>query len=69
MTGAAPKQVLILGGGLLSRTPIFREYVITALQLAVNPALLEPLTIVEPMLGDDAGPIGAALLSAHQGLD
>lgn len=58
---------LILGGGVISRTPVLREYVLTGLELAVNPVMLEPLSIVEPMLGDEAGPIGAALLAARRG--
>lgn len=56
---------LILGGGLLSSTPIFREHVLTALQLAVTPALSESLSIVDPALGDDAGMVGSALLAAR----
>lgn len=54
---------LLLGGGLLARTPVFREHVVTALQLVVNPALLAPLTLVEPALGDDAGLVGSALMA------
>ena len=58
---------LILGGGVLSRTPIFYEHLVTALQLAINPALWNPLRLVEPLLGDDAGMVGSALmaLAAH----
>lgn len=54
---------LILGGGVLARTPIFREHVITALELVINPALWAPLSLVEPTLGDDAGMVGSALLA------
>lgn len=53
---------LILGGGVLSRTPVFREHVITALELGANRPLLDPLTIVDPVLDEDAGLIGSALL-------
>jgi glucokinase len=55
---------LVLGGGMLSRMPVFREHVLTALELAANRALLDPLTVVEPLLGDDAGLLGGALLAS-----
>lgn len=58
---------LILGGGVLLGAPVFREHVVTAMQLAVTPALLEPVTIVDTVLGDDAGIIGSALLAARAG--
>lgn len=57
---------LILGGGVLTRTPVLREHVITALELAINPALWAPLTLVEPMLGDDAGMVGSALMALNE---
>ena len=53
---------LVLGGGMLSRMPVFRAHVLAALPGAVNPAQLAPLSIVEPALGDDAGMLGSALL-------
>lgn len=56
---------LVLGGGLLSRTPVLREEVELSLAVAAHPALLEPLTVVDAALGDDAGIIGAALLAAR----
>lgn len=55
---------LILGGGVLSRTPVFRRRVQAALEQVVNPVLLDPLTIVAPALGDDAGLVGSALWAA-----
>jgi glucokinase len=54
---------LVLGGGLLSRTPVLREEVELSLSVAAPAALLEPLTIVDAALGDDAGIIGASLLA------
>jgi glucokinase len=57
---------LVLGGGMLSRAPVLREHVLTSLQLAANRALLDPLTIVEPVLGDDAGIVGSALLALER---
>ena len=58
---------LVLGGGMLSRTPVLREQVELALSVAAPAALLEPLTVVDAALGDDAGIIGSALL-AHRGV-
>jgi glucokinase len=55
-------QRLILGGGVLSRTPVLREHAIAALQVAVNPPAAETLSIVNALLGDDAGVVGSALL-------
>jgi len=57
---------LILGGGMLSRTPLFREHVITALEVAVNAPALLGLTIADAALGDDAGLVGSALLARRE---
>ena len=54
---------LILGGGVLSRTPVLREHVITALEVAMNPPAREFLVIDDAALGDDAGLVGSALLA------
>ncbi len=54
---------LILGGGVLSRTPVLTEHVIAAFEVAVNPPALVALSIVEAALGDEAGLIGSALLA------
>ena len=54
---------LVLGGGMLSRTPVLREQVVASLLVAAPAALLEPLQIVDGALGDDAGLVGAALLA------
>jgi len=54
---------LILGGGLLGRTPVLRAHVELALAVAAPAALMEPLSVVDAALGDDAGIIGAALLA------
>jgi glucokinase len=58
-------QRLILGGGVLSRTPILREHVIAAFEVACNPPALASVEIVEAALGDDAGIVGSALLAAR----
>ncbi len=56
---------LVLGGGMLGRTPILLEHTLTALELVAPRAALEPLTVVAAELGDDAGLIGAADLARH----
>ncbi len=56
---------LILGGGVLSRTPVFREHVVAALEVAANPPALDGLVIADAALGDDAGLLGSALLAAE----
>ncbi len=56
---------LLLGGGLLGRTPVLRDEVVMALEVAAPAALLEPLEIVDAALGDDAGLVGSALLAAR----
>ncbi|HEX2690112.1 MAG TPA: ROK family protein [Kofleriaceae bacterium] len=56
-------QRLILGGGVLSRTPLLREMAEIDLMLVAPPASLEPLTIAVAELGDDAGLVGAARLA------
>jgi glucokinase len=55
-------QRLILGGGVLSRTPVLREHALAALQVAVNPPAAETLEVENAVLGDDAGVVGSALL-------
>jgi glucokinase len=54
---------LVLGGGLLSRTPLLREQAVMALMLAAPTACTEALEIVDAELGDDAGLLGAADLA------
>ena len=54
---------LILGGGLLDRTPTLREMTAVNLMLVAPPASLEPLTIAVAELGDNAGLVGAARLA------
>jgi len=56
-------QRLILGGGVLGRTPGLREMTEIDLMLVAPPASLEPLTIAVAELGDDAGLVGAARLA------
>lgn len=55
---------LVLGGGLLSRTPTLVSLTEIALRIATPPPILEPLTIAMAELGDDAGVVGAARLAA-----
>jgi glucokinase len=54
---------LILGGGVLSRTPVLKEHVIAALEVAINPPAQEDLAVENAALGDDAGIVGSALLA------
>jgi glucokinase len=54
---------LILGGGVLGRTPTLRAMTEIDLLLVAPPASLEPLTIAVAELGDDAGLVGAARLA------
>lgn len=56
-------QRLILGGGVLGRTPVLRAMTEIDLMLVAPPASLEPLTIAVAELGDDAGLVGAARLA------
>lgn len=57
---------LILGGGMLSRTPVLREHVLASFEVAVNPPAHENLEIVETQLGDRAGLLGSALLASRR---
>ncbi len=54
---------VVLGGGMLGRTPTLRDQALVALQLVTPPALLDPVEIVDAALGDDAGLVGSALLA------
>ncbi len=54
---------LVLGGGLLGRTPVLFELVETTLLLAAPVATTERLTVVAAELGDDAGLLGSAALA------
>ena len=56
-------QRLILGGGVLGRTPVLRAMTEVALRRVAPPASLEPLSVAVAELGDDAGLIGAARLA------
>jgi glucokinase len=55
---------LVLGGGMLGRTPNLRAQVIAEVHRLAPAASLEPLAIVDARLGDDAGIVGAGLLAA-----
>jgi len=54
---------LILGGGVLGRTPTLRAMTEIDLMLVAPAASLEPLTIAVAELGDEAGLVGAARLA------
>ena len=54
---------LVLGGGLLGRTPVLYDLVETALLVATPVAISERLSVVPAELGDDAGLVGAAALA------
>jgi glucokinase len=54
---------LILGGGVLGRTPALRAMTEIDLMLVAPPASLEPLTVAVAELGDEAGLVGAARLA------
>ena len=56
---------LILGGGMLSRTPVLRAHVMAAFDIAVNPPAAAELEVLDAALGDDAGLVGSALLAAN----
>jgi len=56
-------QRLVLGGGVLARTPGLRAMTEIDLMLVAPAASLEPLTIAVAELGDDAGLVGAARLA------
>ncbi len=53
---------LVIGGGVLSRTPVLRAMAVEACTELVNPPAGADLRIVDATLGDDAGITGAALL-------
>jgi glucokinase len=55
---------LILGGGVLGRTPVLRSLVEIDLMLVAPRACVEPLSIATAELGDDAGLVGAARLAS-----
>jgi glucokinase len=54
---------LVLGGGVLGRTPALRAMTEAGLAAVAPPASLEPLTVAVAELGDDAGLVGAARLA------
>jgi hypothetical protein len=54
----------VLGGGLLSRTPMLFELVETALMVVAPQPILAKLDVVAAELGDNAGLVGAAALAA-----
>jgi glucokinase len=55
---------LVLGGGMLGRTPTLYQLVETTLMVAGNAPSLEPLSVELAQLGDDAGLVGSAHLAA-----
>lgn len=57
--------VLLLGGGVLDNLPHFRAETLSKLLPQVLAAAAEDLDVRFAELGDDAGPLGAALLGAR----
>jgi glucokinase len=55
--------VLVLGGGVLSRTPFLRDLTLEAFGRTANRPTRENLAILDAALGDDAGVVGNALLA------
>ncbi len=55
---------LVLGGGMLGRTPALYAEVLARLPAVAPVASMERLTIMPAELGDDAGLVGAAALAA-----
>lgn len=55
-------EVLVLGGGVLAGSPVVRQGVEQAVRAHASRASLARLIIVDAVLGDDAGLIGAAFL-------
>jgi glucokinase len=55
---------LVLGGGLLSRTPTLLHLTEVAMMAAAPAPILDRLDIVAAELGDNAGMVGAAALAA-----
>jgi len=54
---------VVLGGGVLSRTPFLYERTVGELERRAPPATLQPLEVRAARLGGDAGMVGAALLA------
>lgn len=57
--------VLLLGGGVLDNLPYFRSETLARLQPQILEAAASDLDIRFAELGDDAGPLGAAILAAN----
>lgn len=56
-------DVLVLGGGVLAGSPLVREGVEQAVRANASRASVARLAVVDAVLGDDAGIIGAAFLA------
>jgi glucokinase len=54
---------LILGGGMLSRTPLLRDMVVAAMTISTPVAHMDAVVVVDAELGDDAGLVGSARLA------
>lgn len=57
-------EAVVLGGGLLRAGELYRGPVESEMRSRALPALGEVVSLVTPELGEDVGPIGAALLVA-----
>lgn len=60
-------EAIVLGGGLLRAGELYRGPVEEEMRRRALPALGEVVSLVAPGLGEDVGPVGAALLLAESG--
>lgn len=58
-------EAIVLGGGLLRAGGLYREPVERELKRRALPALGDVMCLLPPELGEDVGPVGAALLLAE----
>ncbi len=62
-------EAIVLGGGLTRAGELYRGPVEWELKRRALPALGEAVRVVPPELGEDVGPVGAALLLAESGAE
>ena len=60
-------EAVVLGGGLLRAGELYLGPVESEMRSKALPALGEVVSLVPPELGEDVGPVGAALLAAEAG--
>ncbi len=61
-------QIVVIGGGVLSRCPGMRERVAEGVGRWAAPVARQGVSVADAALGDDCGLIGAALLGAGEGV-